>query len=43
MLITPDRSEYNPPRAANTKGVDNRTVEKNSDHVKIWRTFEMTV
>src|SRR5437763_9413467 len=35
--MTPDRSEYRPPKAANTKGVDNRIVENSIDTVKIWR------
>src|SRR5436309_1742608 len=37
MLITPDRSEYKPPSAANTSGVANRMVENKSATVKIWR------
>src|SRR5438105_14976395 len=37
MLITPDRSEYKPPSAASTSGVDNRMVENRSEIVKIWR------
>src|SRR4051794_20647222 len=38
MLMTPDLSEYKPPSAANTNGVDKRIVENRSEKVNIWRT-----
>jgi len=35
MLMTPDLSEYKPPNAARTSGVDKRIVENKSWSVKI--------
>jgi hypothetical protein len=39
ILMTPDLSEYKPPSAANTNGVDRRIVENRSENVNIWRNL----
>jgi hypothetical protein len=40
MLMTPARSEYSPPSAANTSGVAVRIVEANSAMVKSSLMYE---